>query len=228
MKYKYDWILLDLDNTIFDFNTSSRLAFVSLLKDLNISRGNGLYKEYKRINKGVWQKLENGELTSDEVKWRRFQEFFDFIDHRDDPHMANERYLDHLVDHFRFIEGAEEVVKYLQASYRLGVVTNGLQQVQRARLKRSGIEEKFDVIVISEEIGSAKPQKSYFDEAFRRMNQPSLEKVLIVGDNLTSDIKGGIDYGIDTCWYNHDKVKDDMGITPTIEIEDLKALIYIL
>ncbi len=228
MKNRYEWILLDLDNTIFDFNVSSRLAFDSFLKDYNVPIENGLYKTYKNINKGVWQQLEKGQLSSAEVKWIRFKQFFEHIGKNEDPHRANEIYLDHLVNHFRFVEGAQEVIEYLNSSYQLGVVTNGLQHVQRARLKRSGIEEKFDVIVISEEIGKAKPQKEYFDEVFKRMNFPGNEKVLIVGDNLSSDIKGGIDYGIDTCWYNHDKVKGTNSLKPTFEIEDLKMLIDIL
>jgi len=228
MNRLYDWVLLDLDNTIFDFNTSSHLAFHSFLEDYQIATENGYYQIYKRLNKEVWQQLERGQLTSDEVKWKRFKNFFDHVNRDENPHEANERYLSHLVDHFRFVDGAKDVVQYLSGKYHLGVVTNGLKNVQRARLERSGISDLFKVIVISEEIGHAKPQYGYFQEVFKRMKDPEKDRVLIVGDNISSDIKGGIDYGIDTCWYNHDREEVDLGIIPKYQIEDLQSLKSIL
>lgn len=228
MSRLYDWILLDLDNTIFDFNTSSQLAFHSFLEDYKMSTNNGYYQIYKRLNKEVWQQLERGQLTSDEVKWKRFKKFFDHVNRDENPHEANDRYLSHLVDHFRFVEGAQEVVHYLSGKYLLGVVTNGLKNVQRARLVRSGISDLFNIIVISEEIGYAKPQHGYFEEVFKRMKYPDKNRVLIVGDNISSDIKGGIDYGIDTCWYNHEKVEVDHIFNSKYQIEDLQSLKSIL
>ncbi|NNF34241.1 MAG: noncanonical pyrimidine nucleotidase, YjjG family [Saprospiraceae bacterium] len=228
MNRLYDWILLDLDNTIFDFNTSSHLAFHSFLEDYKISTDNGYYQVYKKLNKEIWQQLEHGQLTSDEVKWKRFKNFFDYVNRDEDPHKANECYLSHLVDHFRFVNGAQDVIHYLSGKYHLGVVTNGLKNVQRARLERSGISDLFKVIVISEEIGHAKPQNEYFEVVFKRMNYPDKDRVLIVGDNISSDIKGGIDYGIDTCWYNHDGIENNSNLKPQYEIDQLKFLIDVL
>ena len=227
-KRQYDWILLDLDNTIFDFNTSSKLAFGSLLSDLNLEDKNGHYTTYKSLNKGVWQQLEQGVITADQVKWMRFQKFFDFLGVDKDPHQANTLYLNHLVHHFRFIDGAKEVVDYLSDNYELAVVTNGLQTVQRARLEKSGIADCFSVTIISEEIGYAKPQKDYFDETFRRMGQPDNSRVLMVGDNLSSDIKGGLEYGIDTCWYNPGQEVNNNGFQPKYEIDNIDLLKQLL
>lgn len=228
MTKTHKWILLDLDNTIFDFNTSSYLAFNAFLNDFGIERRSQYYDIYKKVNATAWQKLESGEITSDEVKWTRFQNFFEAIGIEKDPHQANICYLDHLVDNFRFIHQAEETVAYLGSNYLLAAVTNGLKRVQRPRLHRSGIMAAFSVVVVSEEVGSAKPQQAFFDVAFSKMGSPVKKEVIIVGDNLTSDIKGGLDYGIDTCWYNHERIINGHDIRPHFEINSLDEIKEIL
>ena len=116
---KYTWVLLDLDNTIFDFTTSSRLAFNAFMKDIGIREEDRHYPLYKEVNALVWKNLEKGKITADEVKWHRFRDFFDAAKISGDPHQANECYLDHLVDNFRWIHKAEETVQYLKKSYLL-------------------------------------------------------------------------------------------------------------
>ena len=228
MTKAYKWILLDLDNTIFDFSASSRLAFNAFLNDFNIQEQSHYYDIYKKVNAIAWQKLEQGKIGSDEVKWTRFEDFFNAIGIDENPHQANISYLDHLVDNFRFIERAEEIVAYLGAQYALAAVTNGLKRVQRPRLHRSGIMDAFAAIVVSEEVGCAKPQQAFFDVAFSEMGNPERKDVIIVGDNLTSDIKGGLDYGIDTCWYNHDRIVNGHDIKPHFEIQKLDQIKEIL
>jgi putative hydrolase of the HAD superfamily len=227
-KNQYTWVLLDLDNTIFDFTTSSRLAFLAFMKEFGFQVEERHYPLYKEVNARVWKKLEQGKISSDEVKWHRFRDFFRKADLNGDPHRANECYLDHLVDNFLWISQAEQTIDYLKGSYRLGAVTNGLEKVQRPRLKRSGAIHQFDVIVVSEEIGSAKPQKKFFDIAFNLMGHPEKQEVIIVGDNLSSDIKGGAEYGIDTCWYNYAGIKNDSDHIPRFEIRQLNEIRDIL
>ncbi len=224
----YRWILMDLDNTIFDFSASSHLAFCAFLKDFEIPEKEEYYHIYKKVNAEVWKKLETGEINSDEVKWSRFFKFFKAIEVDKDPHQANECYLDHLVDNFRFIHKAEETINYLGAHYQLAAVTNGLKQVQRPRLHRSGIGNAFKVIVVSEEVGHAKPQKAFFDIVFSEMGNPLKNDVLIIGDNLSSDIKGGIEYGIDTCWFNHENIDNQTTFKPHYEVSSMDGIRSIL
>ena len=224
----YHWILLDLDNTIFDFSTSSKLAFSAFLNDFDIVEQDDYYRLYEKVNTLAWRKLETGEIDSDEVKWRRFMDFFKSIGSDKDPHQANECYLDHLVDNFRFIHQAEDIVDYLSKYYKLAAVTNGLKKVQRPRLFKSGIMDAFSTVVVSEEVGVAKPQKAFFDVAFKSMGSPFKDRVMIIGDNLSSDIKGGLDYGIATCWYNHEQIENETEFLPHFEVKKLKEVKEIL
>ena len=221
----YHWLLFDLDNTIFDFTASSRLAFNGLLEEYNIDNDQERFETYTEINGRVWKELEQGKIKPDELKWKRFQLFFEAIGEEHDPHKANQCYLDCLVDNFRFIDKAYEIVNHLHGQYKLAAITNGLKRVQRPRLIRSGINDLFDVIVVSEEIGHAKPHAEFFDHAFLQMANPEKSQAIVIGDNLGSDIKGAHDYGVDACWYNPGKKENNITSTPKITIADLGELL---
>ena len=118
---------------------------------------------------------------------------------------------------------AREVLDSLAGTATLALITNGIGEVQRTRIERLAIEHYFDAIVISGEVGKAKPGTEIFDIVFERLDAPDKETALIIGDNLGSDIQGGINYGIDTCWYNPGG-RNSNGVTATHEIVDLAAL----
>jgi len=136
--------------------------------------------------------------------------------------------LTNLADGADLIEGAEETVRTLYGRVGLIVITNGLREVQRSRLAKSAVSEFFSAVVISEEIGAAKPDGRIFDAAFEKMGNPQKRDVLIVGDSLTSDIKGGSDYGIDTCWFNPTGKPCDLDVEIQYEIERLHELVGIV
>src|SRR5262249_43805395 len=123
---------------------------------------------------------------------------------------------------------AYEVVDELKKTSRLAIVTNGLQAVQKNRLARSPIRDHIAELIISEEVGAAKPKTAFFDAAFARLGNPSREDVLIVGDSLTADMQGGVDYGIDTCWYNPLGVPQPAGLPITYEIAHMRDLLNIV
>ena len=125
--------------------------------------------------------------------------------------------LDQLAQQAHLIEGAAELIQTLNGRYHLALITNGLADVQYPRLARSGLESYFSAVVVSDEVGVAKPNPGIFDVAFERMNQPAKNEVLIIGDSLSSDITGGITYGIDTCWYNPNGQSSDLPITHKIK-----------
>ena len=125
-------------------------------------------------------------------------------------------------------EESLELVKDLAKNYRLTIITNGLCAVQDNRIKKSVIAEYFEDIVVSEEIGVSKPNPEIFQHALNNINYPHKNKVLMVGDSLRSDIQGGINFGIDTCWFNPGLNLNETGIEPTYTISDLTELKEIL
>jgi len=139
---------------------------------------------------------------------------------------VSQRYLRNLALGTDLLEGADAVVHGLLPDYRLALVTNGLQDVQRPRLLNSSLRDCFEHIFISEEIGAAKPTRTYFDAVFAALGQPAREKVLIIGDSLSSDMRGGLDYGIDTCWYNPKGKSIDLPVT--YQIRHLNQLAELL
>ncbi len=225
---KYQWILFDADGTLFDFDQAADQALKNSFKQYDIPFDPAYIPLYLSINKTVWRQYERGEIQADELKPLRFQRLFEQLGHTVDPHRFSNDYLDHLADGSMLLDGAEKLVLALHGKVRMMILTNGFARVQRPRLSRSNIQHYFEDIVISDEVGVAKPEPRIFDIAFEKMGLPPREQVLIVGDNLGSDIKGGIDYGIDTCWYNAKGQADPAGMNFTYEVSHLREIPGIL
>jgi putative hydrolase of the HAD superfamily len=222
---EYNWYFFDADNTLFDFDKSSELAFESLVSDLSLTNWKELYKTYKKYNSHVWQLLERGEISSDELKSKRFTLFFEEIGFSYDGLEANNLYLQKLVENVRLIDGALDVLNELVVrNKKLLIITNGLKEVQRPRLEKAGLTKYFKGIVVSDEIGIAKPDGGFFKHAEELAGFPPKEKVLVIGDSLNSDIRGGLDYGYDVCWYNPNSIENLTELNPTYLIQNLKEL----
>jgi len=220
---RYCWLIFDADNTLFDFDLAQEKAFYSLLKDENIKNTTGIYAIYQEINHRAWQALETGAISTQEIKHIRFEQLFSQIGHSGNSRTAGSRYLNHLSKHSDLLNGAEQLLQYLAGDYRMLLMTNGLTDVQRPRFKHSPILHYFETIIISEEVGFAKPDPKIFETAF---NKRSVDKtqVLMIGDNLLSDIAGGINWGVDTCWYNPSQKENQSGIVPSYEVSSFKTL----
>jgi YjjG family noncanonical pyrimidine nucleotidase len=162
------------------------------------------------------------------LKIKRFQLLFEVIDLQLDAAEYSQRYLENLSLGSDVIEGAEDVLSALHGRVGMVLITNGLTAVQRPRFSRSAVYHHFHDIIISEELGVAKPDRGIFDIAFSKMGNPRKQDVMIVGDSLTSDIKGGSDYGIDTCWFNPHARERHVDIEPSYEIHALPQLLQIL
>ena len=128
----------------------------------------------------------------------------------------------------QLLAGAEDVVRELSSRFRLLLATNGIAVVQRPRFARSSIRKYFEDVVISDEIGVAKPQTGFMEEAFTRMGEPQKSEVLMIGDSLSSDIAGGVNFGIETCWFNPNALPLDGFPKPTFVIEDLTEIFDIV
>ncbi|MBE6651386.1 MAG: noncanonical pyrimidine nucleotidase, YjjG family [Ruminococcaceae bacterium] len=226
----YKYILWDVDGTVLDFLASESYAIRFLFKKYNIGEcSDEMLKMYSAINVKYWQKLERGELTKEEILIGRFREFFDIIGV--DTSIAesfNRDYQVTLGDHIEFVEGAKEVLLSQKGKYTIAAVTNGTKIAQEKKLRLSGLDKIFDAIFISENIGVEKPNKEFFDYVFEKLGITDKKEALLIGDSLTSDMKGGFIAGIDTCWFNPKHTPNLSEIPITYEIDSLGKLVTIV
>ena len=218
-----EFLLLDLDDTILDFHKAERIALSKTIRAFGAEPTEALLNRYHEINKWHWEQLELGKMTRDQVLVNRFGALFEKVGMTVDPAACAKSYESNLgIGHY-FLPGAEEAVKRLSERCRLFLVSNGTATVQHSRLTSAGLYPYFEQVFISQEIGYNKPDKAYFDRCFERIPGFAPEKALMVGDSLTSDIKGGINAGLKTVWVNpaHKPCGD---IRPDYEIEGLSDL----
>ena len=225
---KYKWLLLDADGTLFDYDSAEARALERTFTELGCGYEPSYAKTYRLINKEIWLEFEQGKISQKRLRTRRFELLFRALQLECDPETFSAKYLKALAEGSELIGGAEEVVRALHGQVGLVIITNGLQEVQRPRFAKSAISDCFAEIVISEEVGAAKPDREIFDVAFERMNEPRKEDVLIVGDSLSSDIRGGNIYGIDTCWYNPGQKPRELDVEVDYEITDLGELLSLV
>jgi YjjG family noncanonical pyrimidine nucleotidase len=200
-------VLFDADNTLLDFNASQSWALSQALAQAGLKDNQDVHQIYSHINHRLWAALEQGTLSSADLRHQRFAELLAHFNWPGDASRLSTSYLEFLSQAAHVIPGAIELLSFLQGKVRLALVTNGIQDIQRSRLALSGLDSFFEEIVISEETGTAKPDVEFFDQVFSRLGytevtHPRGHQALIVGDSLSSDIQGGINAGINTCWYN--------------------------
>lgn len=223
-----DTILFDLDNTLLDFSKAERIALCHTLQQLNIPPHEKTLIRYSQLNQQQWELLEQGKITREQVKVRRYQQLFAELGVERSAEQAARIYEKQLgIGHY-FIEGAEALLEQLCGRYRLYALTNGTASVQRSRSASAGLDRFFKEIFISEEVGVPKPQKAYFDYCFARMPGFRRETAILVGDSLTSDILGGRNAGVRTVWFNPAQAPDREDIQADAQIARLEELPLLL
>ena len=195
-------IFLDLDDTLLDFHKAEAAALAKALAQLGVDPAPAVIARYSAINAQQWQLLEEGKFTRDEILTRRFDILFQELGVEVSSALARQTYEGFLGQGHTFIPGAEELLKALARRYDLYLVSNGTAAVQAGRIASAGIAPYFKEIFISEAMGLHKPQKAFFDACFAAIPGFHREEALIIGDSLTSDIRGGNNAGIRTCWFN--------------------------
>ena len=218
-----EFLFLDLDDTILDFHKAERIALSKTIRDFGVEPTETVLNRYHEINKWHWEQLELGKLTREEVLRNRFQVLFTELGLRVDAEACAKVYEKNLSTGHWFLPGAEEAVDRLSKKYRLFLASNGTASVQKGRMTSANLYRFFETVFVSQEIGHNKPSKAYFDACFARIPGFDREKAMIVGDSLSSDIKGGIQAGIKTVWVNPQH-KDCGEIKPDHEIEALAQL----
>lgn len=227
MKYKV--LLFDADETLFDFKKSESIALEHAVSDFNIPYDPEHHlKIYKGINTAIWKEFEEGKITQNTLKVERFNRLSQELGIIFDPYRFSERYMYHLAEASFLLDDAITLLKKLDGKFNLVILTNGLAYVQNRRIGKSSIADYFSHIIISEEVGVAKPNPEIFEHTLKLIGHMDKSEVLMIGDSLSSDIKGGNNFGIDTCWYNPKKSINTSTIKPTYEINDLMSLIELL
>lgn len=224
MKTNYRAILLDVDGTLLDFDQSEAQSMRAVLAHYGFEPRQEYLDLYHEINSRAWSAFERGEITKDRLVCQRFVDFFGKLGKNVDGAEAEALYRGLLDQSAILIDGAVDLCAWLQPRFELYVVTNGTSSTQYKRLAASGLARFMKDIFVSEDAGSQKPQKAYFDYCFSRMENPDPEQMLLVGDSLHSDILGGIQAGIHTCWFNPAGREREPGICPTMEIHRLLEL----
>ena len=225
---KYKTLLLDADDTLFDFKACEREALRVAFQKYGFPLNDEISQQYAEINKALWKRYELGEIDRNSVIYSRFGILFQQIGIEHDGISFEDDYQELLgMQHF-MIEGAKEVLTYLQGKYDLYIVTNGVTATQHRRLMESGVNRFVKQIFVSEETGYQKPMKEYFDYCFKRIEDIDRSRTLIIGDSLSSDILGGNNAGIDTCWYNPDALVNTISARIDYEIRSLRELYGIL
>ena len=223
------YVFLDIDDTLLDFGKAEAAAIKKTFERIGIPATEAVIRRYSEINDSQWALLEKGELTREQVLVRRFDILFDELGVRNVPSEMAQASYEYLlgIGHY-FVDGAQELLEALKDEYELYIVSNGTAFVQDRRLKSSGIAPYFKGIFISERLGADKPSKEFFDIVFSKIEGFNKSEAIIVGDRLTSDVLGGINAGIKTCWFNPKGLPANPDIPADYEIRVLSELPQLL
>ena len=221
------FIFLDLDDTILDFHRSEAVALAKTLQSLNVTPTEAVIKRYSEINRAHWKALERRELTREQVLTGRFSQLFLELGMNVSPNVAQSLYEKNLSESHFFIDGAPRLLMTLSRKYPLYIASNGTTMVQKSRIASAGIGRYFKDVFLSQELGADKPQIEFFERATGQIEGYKPEEAIILGDSITSDMQGGINAGMNTCWFNpHRRGRE--GVMPEFEITDLSQFDSVL
>ncbi len=200
---KYTTLYFDLDNTLLDFSAAEHSAIRKLFALHNLPITDEGIAKYSAINLTWWERFEKGEIQKDEIYAGRFKEYLDFYHLKADQYKMADDYFDFLSEGYDLIEGADKALEYIKnKGYTVCITTNGMSRTQYRRIDNCSIKNYFDYIFVSEDAGHQKPETEYFDYVMAHTNEKDKSKILVIGDSMSSDILGGINFGVDTCWLN--------------------------
>ena len=225
---KYTTLLFDADGTLLDFDATEKRALQKVFDLHGYPLNSAMKKRYLQINQELWSAYEDGRISRDTVIYTRFGKLFREFGIADDGIAFEDIYQKELGKGHDVIAHALEVVHTLYAHYQMCIVTNGVVATQYSRLRDSGLDQYFHHIFVSEEIGHQKPEKAYFDHCFKKLEHFNPKHTLIIGDSLSSDMQGGCNAGIATCWFNPHGKQNHKQLPLTYEIQDLRELYTIL
>ena len=230
---RYNCLLIDLDNTLLDFDAAERAALEKLYAAHGIPPLPENFETYETINKALWAQFERGQIGRSKLLVRRFAQLLEALGMQgtpgSDPAAMNDEYLGYLAGCGPILPGADEFLEEIAEVATIAVISNGVLKAQKGRIADSGLGKYFDAVFVSEKMGCQKPQRRFFDAALKNLGVSNREKVLVIGDSLSADVRGGIDSGLDTCWFNPAGLENKTEWKPTYTVfgyEQLKPIIY--
>lgn len=220
---KYQWILFDADETLFSFN--SYLGLQSMLKHYGIDFTLADYDEFQAVNKPLWVAYQNKEITAEGLQRTRFEKISQQTGQ--DPLALNQELMAEMALVSTPLDNVVEMLSALHGKVKMAIITNGFNALQQKRLNNTNTDHFFEFVVVSENVGAAKPEPKIFEAAFAQMGDVDKSKVLMIGDTLASDVLGGNRVGVDSVWFNPNGHKNETDIQPTYEIRSILELVEI-
>lgn len=220
----WDWILFDADETLFTFDAFGGLQRMFL--DYSVTFTAEDFHDYQAVNKPLWVDYQNGTISALQLQLQRFQDWSERLNVP--AGSLNAAFLNAMAEICASLPGAVSLLDAIKGKAKIGIITNGFTALQQIRLERTGLRDYFDLLVISEQVGVAKPDPKIFDYAFEKMGNPPRERVMMVGDTAESDILGGMNAGLATCWLNAHGRSLPEGINPTWQVSSLSELEQLL
>lgn len=212
---KYSTLLLDVDETLLDFKKAETISLENALVCVGIDPKKEIIARYHAINDSLWKALERGEIEKARIKTKRFELFYEEFGFEGDPVETAGIYVSELSKAGFLLDGAREFLDIIQNEYDVYAVTNGIQTVQQGRFEAADINKYFKDVFISERVGYSKPDKRYFEYVLSVIPEKNTSKIIVIGDSLTSDIKGAENAGLDSCWFNPGKAVCGSNSFPT-------------
>ena len=225
---KYGFLLFDADNTLLDFDENERVSLLDTFEHFGLPCTEEVLGLYHEINIMYWEMLSRKEIERDALLIKRFETLFERVGIKADPVATENHYRTNLGNGCQIMAGAMEVLKELRKEYKLYVITNGVAKTQHNRLEKSGLAELMEDKFISDEIGYNKPDREFFEYVESHIPCFEHEKALVIGDSLFSDIRGGVEFGLDTCYLNIYHKQNTSEIIPIYEIQDIVELPQLL
>jgi len=225
MMKKYDIFLFDADGTLYDFDKEEANALMRMFDYCGFRYTEEILRKYIEINLSMWDSLEKGDISKEELQTLRFTRLFNTIGVDYDAKDFNEKYLYELGKGAFLIDGALEICKQIAlCDKKIYIVSNGILATQKSRIKHSILKDYIADFFVSEHTGFQKPHISYFDYVFSHIPQVGKDRILIIGDSLSADIQGGHNAGVDSCWFNPAYLENHTGIMPTYEVHQLSEI----
>ena len=221
-------ILIDLDNTLIDFNECARHSIINAFNELGFTYTDKVFETFITENVKIWKRLEKGEITKPQLRADRWNIILKKLGIDFDGTVLEEMFENGVAKDAYAVDGAYELLEYLKDKYKLYIVSNGFRFVQESRLKIGNFEKYFCDVFVSEDVGIPKPAKEFFDYCFEKLGNPDKNDTILIGDSLSADIIGGINYGIDTIWFNKNNEPLPNNIEPTYTVNTLKEIQKIL